>query len=257
MSTPDFTGKLTELERRFSIKVEYWAEISSTNDRATAVHYAHGDVIWAERQTKGRGQRGNSWNSDAGKNLTFSLVLKPDGFPVELQFYLSKIISIGLVEALQKFNVSATIKWPNDIYVGDKKIIGILIENDLSGNGIVRSIAGIGLNVNQQTFDPSLPNPTSMCQVSENGYDRVEVLQIILEKIFFWYNLLLREEYEIIDRAYMRYLYRKEGKYLFKEPEHAPFEASIYTVEPSGELILEQNTGDRKGYFFKEIEFII
>ena len=133
-------------------------------------------VLSAVRQTEGRGQRGNSWSSNDGENLTFSIVLKygnGEGFIPEIraadQFAISEAAALAVVDLLASYDIEAKIKWPNDIYVGNRKICGILIENAIRGSYIANSIIGIGLNVNQQTFDPSLPNPTSMLLCSTDS----------------------------------------------------------------------------------------
>lgn len=253
---PDPKSKTQSIEQCLPVRIEYFEEITSTNDLASS-RKDHGCLIWAENQTKGRGQRGNSWSSSTGKNLTFSLVICPEKLPAENQFYISKVVSIAMIEALAEFGLKAEIKWPNDIYIGNKKIAGILIENDLQGTDIIKSILGIGLNVNQEVFDPALPNPTSMLLSGGSEVDRMEVLRKILERIFFWNNHLNNKEYELIDMTYSRHLYRLENRHLFQEPGGEPFKASIKKVLPSGELILKRADGSCKGYFFKEIEFIL
>ena len=152
------------------------AETTSTNDDAKRPEYRHGDIVWAERQTAGRGQRGHSWTSPEGENLTFTLVLEPVFLPVGEQFLLSEAVTLALTDTFAAFGIDARIKWTNDIYVGDKKLVGILIEHSYSGPTLARTIAGIGINVNQRAFDPALPNPVSMAVASGRTFDRREVL---------------------------------------------------------------------------------
>lgn len=142
--------------------------IDSTNEEAKR-HISDIDnlsVLSAYEQTDGRGQRGNTWTSTPGENLMFSIVLKNPKVSARDQFVINEITSLSIVDFLSQHRISARIKWPNDIYVGSKKICGILIENSLRGSGISSSILGIGLNINQRNFDVNLPNPTSMvlCQ---------------------------------------------------------------------------------------------
>lgn len=148
------------------------AETTSTNDDAKRPEYRHGDIVWAERQTAGRGQRGHSWTSPEGENLTFTLVLEPVFLPVGEQFLLSEAVTLALTDTFAAFGIDARIKWTNDIYVGDKKLVGILIEHSYSGPTLARTIAGIGINVNQRAFDPALPNPVSMAVASGRTFDR-------------------------------------------------------------------------------------
>ena len=253
---PDLSCRIAEVQERLGIRIEHLVEITSTNDLAADPGRNAGDVVWAEVQTKGRGQRGNSWSSGAGENLTFSLILQPY-LPAGQQFYISKIVSVGLIEALTAFDLPAEIKWPNDLYVGDRKTAGILIENDLQGAHIVKSVIGIGLNVNQLSFDPALPNPTSMRLATGKMFDRVAVLETVLERIFEWEKYLWEGRYAAVDEMYAGYLFRKSGTHRFQEPGGEPFEAVIEAVRPSGELILRPKDGPPKSYLFKEVEFII
>ena len=252
-----FKNALEGLEEQFSIRIDLHEELTSTNDTASQGDYAHGDVIIAEHQTKGRGQRGNRWESGAGENLTFSVVFQPNNFPIERQFYLSKIVSLALVEALSKFGIAATIKWPNDIYIGDRKVAGILIENDLMGANLTKSVAGIGLNVNQLQLDASLPNPISLALAKGETFDRGQVLKSYLDSLFVWFNRMDNSDLEPVDRAYSEYLYRKAGLHWFAEPFGEPFRAAIDRVLPGGELVLRREDGSCKSYLFKEVEFLI
>ena len=145
-------------------------------------------VIAAYEQTAGRGQRENIWLSEPGKNLTASIVLKHDGtilsrVSADNQFIISEMISKAVVGLLADYGVDARIKWPNDIYVGDKKICGILIEHTLRGSSIINSIIGVGLNVNQTEFDESLPNPTSLAaERNLENFDLNELLVRLIDK---------------------------------------------------------------------------
>ena len=136
-------------------------------------------VVSALEQTKGRGQRGNRWSSQPGENLTFSLVVKDFRIKANEQSAISQATALSLVDLLSRHEIKARIKWPNDIYTGDEKICGILIENSLKGSEIDWSIIGIGLNVNQTAFPEDLPNPTSMklCTGNSNPYNTREILE--------------------------------------------------------------------------------
>ena len=151
-------------------------ETTSTNDEARNPRYGHGDAICAERQTAGRGQRGHTWSSEEGRNLMFSLVWEPRFLPVSEQFLLSEAVALALTDLFGGYGIDARIKWTNDIYAGDRKLVGILIEHNLTGDRLSRTIVGIGVNVNQTRFDPSLPNPSSMCLETGCEFDRQEVL---------------------------------------------------------------------------------
>jgi BirA family biotin operon repressor/biotin-[acetyl-CoA-carboxylase] ligase len=159
-----------------------WLErVDSTNDEARR-HISEIDnlsVVSALEQTRGRGQRGNRWSSQPGENLTFSLVVKDFRIKANEQSAISQATALSLVDLLSRHEIKARIKWPNDIYAGDEKICGILIENSLKGSEIDWSIIGIGLNVNQTAFPEDLPNPTSMklCTGNSNPYNTREILE--------------------------------------------------------------------------------
>ena len=148
--------------------------VDSTNEEARR-HISDIDnlsVLSAYEQTAGRGQRGNTWTSNAGENLMFSIVLKSPVLMAEDHFALNEITALSVADFLTTYGIKAEIKWPNDIYVGDRKICGILIENSFRGNAISSSIIGIGLNINQRNFNVNLPNPTSMVLCMQNQDDR-------------------------------------------------------------------------------------
>lgn len=253
----------SDIENLFSpymaegIIVEVMEETSSTNDAIRGSRYTAGSVVVAERQSAGRGQRGNSWSSEPASNLTFSVLLEPGGLPATLQFYISKIVTLAIGDALTTEGIATKIKWPNDIYAGDKKIAGILIENDLRGSGITRSVAGIGLNVNQTVFDPSLPNPVSMKCLTGKEADRARILLSIYENLRGYYAALAGGELEKIDTLYADRLYRFGVAARYAEPGGRAFAGKITGVEPGGELIIEHDSGGIKKYLFKEVEFII
>jgi BirA family biotin operon repressor/biotin-[acetyl-CoA-carboxylase] ligase len=247
---------LAVLAGRYGIRIDCLAETASTNDVIGGSGYRSGDLVLAEVQTAGRGQRGNRWSSRPGENLTFSQLLLPDGLAAESQFYLSKALSLALVDTLGASGLTAEVKWPNDIYVGDRKIAGLLIENDLMGAAVCRSTLGVGLNVNQTRFDLSLPNPTSMALEAGRAFNRGRVLEDYLTGAAGWFGRLAAGDRTAIDRRYLQSLYRRTGEHLFAEPGGEPFAASIDTVEPTGELILRRTDGSRKACLFKEIEFV-
>ena len=133
--------------------IHYFEELTSSNDEAAAAVYAEGDVVWAERQTAGRGQRGHRWESEGGKNVTFTLVLEPRFLAAERQFLLSEAVTLGIADCLAEYGIVAKVKWTNDIYIGDRKVAGMLIEHRLNGGRICRTLVGIGVNVNNLISD--------------------------------------------------------------------------------------------------------
>lgn len=189
----------------------YVPECHSTNDEVQRLMQqkgsAEGMVVITANQTAGRGQRGSVWITEPGKNLTLSIGLKPNFLTANFQFYLSMAVSLGLYDCLNRLVPGAAlhIKWPNDFMVNDKKVCGILIENQLVGQRIERSVAGIGLNVNQQFF--AWPHATSISLETARLYDLNEVLSRLLESIEARYLQLKANEYGNIKNMYEHKLY--------------------------------------------------
>lgn len=239
------------------MKVEYLAEATSTNDVARDGSFGHGDVVVAEVQTAGRGQRGNRWESTEGENLTFSMVLKPTFLPVANQFLLSEAVALAVADALAEYGIAAQVKWPNDIYVDGRKIAGILIENDIMGATMSRSIIGIGLNVNQTTFDPSLPNPVSMKIAACRDFDRREVLDRVIMALAMRCGVLAEGDDSLIVHDYHHRLYRlgEPARYMF--PDGTVFTGIIECVRPGGELVIRHADNSTGEYLFREISYCI
>ena len=212
-----------------------------------------GFVVQTDFQTAGKGQAGNSWESEAGKNLLFSMVLYPQRVPVENQFLLSQIVSLGIKKALDEYTDGVTVKWPNDIYWNDKKLVGILIENSLQGTKIKSSVIGIGLNVNQKVFVSNAPNPVSLLQITGRRQNRKLLLTKICQNIQKLYTELSVTK---IRAEYAEALYRKEGFYAYRANDET-FQAKIISVHPDGQLELETKAGERKGFYFKEVSFVL
>ena len=232
-------------------------ETTSTNDDARDLRYRHGDLIWAERQTAGRGQRGHTWTSPEGMNLTFTLVLEPVFVPVSGQFGLSQVAALALTDTFGRFGIATRIKWTNDIYAGDRKLVGMLIEHTLNGDRLARTIVGIGINVNQTVFDPALPNPVSMAQAAGRTFDRQEVLEAFQDCCTARYAQLERGETEAIQRDYRDRMYRLGERSPFRMPDGTPFCAVIEGVRPTGELLLRHDDGMQHAYLFREVEFVV
>ena len=231
--------------------------LTSTNDEAVKPAYREGDIIIAESQTAGRGQRGHTWHSREGDNLTFSVVLTPTFLPVVEQFMLSEVVALSLVDTLADYGVECRIKWTNDIYAGDRKIAGVLIEQSLAGERIARTIVGIGLNVNQREFPADLPNPTSIVVERGAECERREVLELFLKHLETWYSKLEHGERELIESTYNARLYRRDEFHTYALPSGERFEAAIRGVRATGHLCLEHRDGRFYDYAFKEVEFVI
>ena len=213
-------------------------------------------LLFADRQTAGRGQRGNSWESEPYMNLTASICLRPEGILPSEQFLISEAVSMAVVDLLAELGVETKVKWPNDIYAGDMKICGILIENDLMGRNISQSIAGIGININQEEFHSPAPNPVSLYQITGKQYDIFEVLKNIMLRIQSYYCQLKKNDTLSIVAHYEKSLFRKEGMHRYKDT-NGEFLARIVCVEPEGRLILEDEMQAKRRYMFKEVEYLL
>lgn len=211
-----------------------------------------GFVVQTDFQTAGKGQIGNSWESATGKNLLFSTVIYPVQIPVDEQFLISQIVSLAIKRVLDKLIGEVTIKWPNDIYWKDKKLAGILVENSLQGRRIKASVIGVGVNVNQLAFVSDAPNPVSLLQITGRSQNRKKLLKSICADIMEMYSNMnidqIRTEYSVS-------LYRKTGYHAFRTDDET-FTARIVSIQPDGQLELETESGERKGFYFKEVEFV-
>lgn len=224
--------------------------IKTTNSTSTLLKQmaAEGnppDFIYAGYQTAGRGQTGNSWESEEGKNLLCSILLPPD----KNLYFLNIAVGVALLRVIGE---DFTIKWPNDIYWQDKKAAGILVENAIIGNEIKYSIAGIGLNVNQTEFKSDAPNPVSLKQIRGREYDIESLMNRVLEEV----HKVLNEPEQDIWSYYKSHLYRREGWYPY-EDKNGVFEAHIEDVLPTGEIVLKDRQGKERNYHFKQIRYIL
>ena len=214
-----------------------------------------GTVIMAESQVAGRGQQLNKWYSSINESLAFSLLLKPHFLPVPQQFLLTCAISLGIHHALLPLvGNQLKIKWPNDVYVGNGKLGGILIENQVQGNAIRNSIIGIGLNINQQEFPAWVPNAVSLRQILHTDYDLKALLLEICSHIEHWYIKLKQGETSQIQAAYLETMYWLNSPGVFKAQDII-FDGVIAGVSPTGQLQVINN-GLLKSYNLKEIEFL-
>jgi BirA family transcriptional regulator, biotin operon repressor / biotin---[acetyl-CoA-carboxylase] ligase len=214
-----------------------------------------GTAVVSFTQTKGRGQRGNKWQSEPGKNICYSIVIHPEFIPARNQFIISQVIALAVKSFLDDYTKNISIKWPNDIYCNNKKIAGILIENQLNGSLISNSVIGIGININQENFVPELPNPTSLFQITGKEFDLEELSNKLHNKIVLSLEELSRETEDDIQRFYVNNLYRRDGFHAYRD-EKGDFSAKIRGVNAQGNLILEHEDGTVKSYAFKEVAYI-
>lgn len=214
-----------------------------------------GTVVYTDFQTAGKGQRGNTWESEQGKNLMCSIVLYPDMIKANEQFIISQIVSLAVADTLNKYTSDIAIKWPNDIYWKEKKICGILIENSLEGDTIKKAICGIGININQTTFRSNAPNPVSLKQITDYDFDLNTILDELQHNIAYYYNKLKNGDFDFIIRGYKATLFRREGYHLYNDGM-SDFHATIKDVKPNGILVLTTQEGQDRHFAFKEVAYI-
>ena len=205
--------------------------------------------IYAGYQTAGRGQTGNSWESEKDKNLICSILLPPN----KNLYFLNIAVGVAICRTISELGISELgIKWPNDIYWKDKKLAGILLENAIIGSEVKYAIAGIGLNVNQTEFVSDAPNPVSLKQINGTDFDIEELMQDLLDAV----DTVLKEPEETIWSVYKAHLYRREGYWPY-EDKNGVFEACIEDVLPTGEIVLRDRNGQNHQYGFKQIKYIL
>ena len=240
-------------------KIIYFESLNSTNSKIKEMQQVERlpefSTIFTSRQTAGRGQMGNYWESEEKMNLTFSIILYPDFIEIQQQFRLNYIITVALRDVLKKYIPEVKIKWANDIYVDNKKLAGILIENSILGATIDYSIIGIGLNVNQTIFVSDAPNPVSMKMITGQSFELEPLLKDIINAIINRYIQYAETGVEEIKNEYNLNLYRNKGFFPYRDKD-GDFSAEIEKIEDSGHLILVDSNGLRRKYAFKEVEFV-
>ena len=241
------------------IKVSQTASTNTYLSRLAAT-LPGGTVIYTPSQTAGRGQKGNSWESEDGKNLTFSLLLKRPPVKARDQFYLSEAAALAVVEVLSaEAGDSFTVKWPNDVYWQDKKACGMLIENSLDGSDIATSIAGIGINVNQEHFLSDAPNPVSLINITGREHDLMALLKRVCSRIEQLVESLGDADARTdLHQRYMAALYRNDGQlHPYEDAAGNRFMAMVTGIAPDGTLTLLHEDGTTHDYLFKEVRHII
>ena len=248
-------GKIKTASGKNFIRLE---TTDSTNAQAIKMlksgNVSEGTVILADYQSAGKGQYGNIWVGEKGKNLTFSIVLYPVVLTARTQFFLSMCISNAIQDCLVKNNIGAKIKWPNDIYTSNGKIAGILIENALSGQNIKWSVAGIGLNVNQLTFGADAGMAVSMASEAGHEFNRDVVLNELLRSLSLWINRLYDNDLSNIKVRYLNnMLFLNEWRSFISET--GLFEGRITDVTDFGRLMVQDRKGNINEFYFKDIKF--
>ena len=232
------------------------SDVDSTNNFAAKLMDeglgGHGSVIMAENQSNGRGQQGSIWQSEPKLNLLFSMILCSELFAQLKPIHINWFVSLCLIDALKDKGMKALIKWPNDIMIGEKKIAGVLIENKFHGSQLKQSVVGVGLNVNQISFEFS--KATSIKLETGIEYALEELLDAFV--LIFRKNESLLSQDKVINlkNKYLKLLFGLNKKRLYKD-ESGEFEGKIIGVSDSGQLIIESQ-GGKKAFQNKEIEFL-
>lgn len=240
--------------------IEYVESCASTNALLAGSDAGDCHFVVARRQTAGRGQRGNTWESLPYANLTFSLMVRPHSLAAARQFELSMVVALALADAIDAVLAAdgapgrCEVKWPNDLYYNDRKLAGILIENSLEGRNISRSIVGIGLNVNQEAFFSDAPNPMSIKNITGRQYNLDELMEHVAATIAKAIGTYRREgDAATLLAQYRGRMWRGTGEWPFREPAGEVFRSSVASVGLDGTLTLANG----RSYAFKEVAFVL
>ncbi len=246
-----FTGK----------NVIFLPETQSTNADAlnliAKTNPPEGTCVMTDFQTDGRGQIGSVWHSQPGKNLLVSYIFYPKNLLAIDQFYINMVVSLALVGTLADFDIAAKVKWPNDIYVGSKKLTGILIQSTLVGSNIKATVIGIGLNINQTAFLPEMNNSSSMAEISGKQFDRSVVFDTLSNHLEYYYQLLIAKKFTQLKKLYLTYLYLMDKNAQYKDINGHHFNGKIIGVDNQGKLVIKDNEGFIRTFAFKEVKYVL
>ena len=246
------------------IYVKYLPVVDSTNDylrheRGNLLEEA-GDArvvaVYAGRQTAGRGQRGNVWHSRDGENLLLSMLVRPRSLPVKGQFLLSQAVALAVNEAMHACGIDSVVKWPNDLYVGNRKVAGVLVELNCEGGMVSDAIVGVGVNVNQTEFPVMDKIPVSISMLTGRTFDVGEVLDVLLASFVRYYEMLEQGDGPVIEARYKENLLGF-GTVMRYRDAGSVFDAAITDVQGDGALSLERGDGTVSRYYFKEVELLL
>ncbi len=241
-------------------KLLYIKNLPSTNSYAAGLlrekNLAEGTIIYTDFQSAGKGQMGNKWESEDGKNLLISIILYPIMTSPSDQFHISMTISLGICDFLDRHISSCSIKWPNDIYVSNDKIAGILIENSILGDQIENSTVGIGLNINQERFLSDAPNPVSLKMITGKDFLLQTCLSELAHDIDTRYKQLIAGDHSKIKDEYTARLFRLNEWSLFND-KNGVYKGRISGVTDTGRLKIGNPEGKIMEYSFKEVDFIL
>jgi BirA family transcriptional regulator, biotin operon repressor / biotin---[acetyl-CoA-carboxylase] ligase len=237
----------------------HFSELVSTNEHANNLlsksNPIEGTVISADFQTKGRGQVGSKWESESGQNVLMSVINYPQFLELQAAFYLNKVVSLAVLDLLKPFVEGVSIKWPNDIYIGSRKVAGILIQNAVQSGKIQHSIVGIGLNINQLKFSEGLPKATALAIATGRSYDLSDIRTQLWKHLSNRLTQLKNLQFAELDRAYLQSLYQVDEKKPYQRKDGALFEGIIKNVLPNGHLVVTVE-GREELFDIKEITFL-
>lgn len=237
-----------------------YSEINSTNifaaELVAKTNPVDGTCIVSDFQSAGKGQIGRYWHSEAKKNLLISFILYPKNLAATDQFYLNIISGLAVMDVVATYCKEVSIKWPNDIYVQNKKIAGILVQNALRGKDVKSTIVGIGLNINQNFFPEDLPNPTSLGLVSGKIFQIENIRLHLASRLEYYYNKLNAKHLSSIRQQYLNHLYRINMVSDFLLPDGHKINGSITGIDHDGRLMVNVD-GEIKPFAFREIGFVI
>ena len=225
-------------------------DIASTNDYLLGLNTDRDICVVADYQSAGKGMGSNTWESEPGKNLLFSILVHPTWLPVRQQYLLSMAEAVAIVEVLGE---GYEIKWPNDIYFGNRKLSGTRIDVNLHGGKLRDVIIGTGININQEVFLSDAPNPVSLKNITGKEHDCDSLLQNILERFAYYYNKVQTAPQDIV-HLYHEHLYRRTGFHCYSDKD-GTFQAEIVRVAENGIITLRRNDGALSQYEFKELRF--
>ena len=240
--------------------VRHFEKVSSTNTVAASMirekRPEEGTVITASFQEGGRGQAGNTWESETGKNLLMSVILYPVMVKPADQFIISQFVSLAVCDVVRMHTQDVSIKWPNDIYVSNDKIAGILIEHGIMGNTLASSVAGIGLNINQAVFTGDAVNPISLCMLTGKSHDIDTIASDLINSLDRRYRMVTAGDTLKLEKEYHSALFRRGEWHRFID-SGGEFEGMIDTVGSDGILTVNKRHGGSGKYAFKEIDYIL
>ncbi len=213
-------------------------------------------IVTADKQTSGRGQRGTVWQSGAGENLLMTIIVRPHALPINSCYALSVATALALKESMQKYGLSTTLKWPNDLYCNGCKLAGILLESDCEGANVTQAFIGLGLNVNQTHFEEMSRRPTSMSLVSGKKFKVNEIMHSIATNFIKRYEAITRGNLNELFDEYKKSLMGHDTPLLYRDT-NGEFTATVEGVERDGRILLRCTDGELRNYYFKEVENVI